>query len=57
MDDSAKGRYDMILCRELLTALRLNIKFYDNIIESYDVPFKGFTAPTFDLGTYQFTDS
>ena len=27
VDDSAKGRYDMVLDRELLTALSLNIKF------------------------------
>ena len=54
MDDSARGRYDMILCRDLLTALWLNIKFPKNIIEADDGPFKGSTAPMVDLGVYIF---
>ena len=43
VDDSAKGRYDIILGRDILKALGLNLKFSDHFIESYDVPFKGYT--------------
>ena len=32
VDDSAKGRYDMILGRDLLTELVLNLKLSDNVI-------------------------
>ena len=52
VDDSAKGRYDMILGRNLLTALGLKIKFSDNVIKLDDGTFKGLMAPMFDLGTY-----
>ena len=34
VDDSAKGRYDMVLVRDILTASGLNIKFSEHIIES-----------------------
>ena len=51
MDDSAKGRYDMILDKYLWTNLVLNIKSSDHIIEAYDGTFKGFTEPMVDLGT------
>ena len=49
-DDSSKGRYDMIIGRDLLTALLLNLKSSDNVIKADDVPFKGSTAPMVDLG-------
>ena len=52
VDDSAKGRYDTILGRYLLTDLGLNLKFSDHVIEADDGPFKGSTAPMVDLGTY-----
>ena len=51
-DESAKGRYDMILGRYLLTALGSNLKFSDLVIEADYGPFKGSTAPMVDLGTY-----
>ena len=35
VDDSSKGRYEMILGRDLLTALGLNLKWYDHFIEAY----------------------
>ena len=54
VDDFAKGRYDMILYRDILTTLVLNIKFSDHVIESYYGHFKGYTAPMFDLGAYEF---
>ena len=56
MDDSANGRYDIIVGGDLLTELGLNLKFSNNGIEGYCGPFKGSTAPMVDLGTYEFTD-
>ena len=50
VDDYAKGRYDMILGRDLLTGLGLNIKFSDHIIKADDILFKGFTTIMVDLG-------
>ena len=41
MDDSNKGRYDMILGRAILTALGINLKFYERVIEPDDGPLKG----------------
>ena len=52
VDESAKGRYDMILGRDLLTELGLNLKFSDHVIISNDGHFKGYTSPMVDLGTY-----
>ena len=54
VDDSTKGRYDMILGRYLLTALGLNLKFSDCVIEADDEAFKGSTSSMVDLGTYEF---
>ena len=54
IDDSAKGRYYMILGRDLLTALGLNIKFSYRVIKSDGGTFKGLTAPMVDLGMYEF---
>ena len=54
MDDFAKGRYDIILGRDMLTALGLNLKFSDNVIETDDGPLKGFTASMIDLCAYEF---
>ena len=52
MDDSAKGGYDMILGRDLITDLLLNLKLFDRVIEADGGPFKGYTSPMVDLGTY-----
>ena len=54
VDESDKGRYDMILGRYLLTSLGLNLKLYDHIIEVDDVPFKGYTETIVNMGTYGF---
>ena len=54
MGDSAKGIYDMILGRDILTALWLNLEFSNNIIEAYDGTFKGSKVPMFDMVTYEF---
>ena len=40
LDYFTKGRYDMILGRYILTALCLNIKFSDHVIEADEVPLK-----------------
>ena len=52
VDESAKGRYDMMLSRDLLTALELNLKLSDPVIESDDGIFKGSMAPKVNMGTY-----
>ena len=54
VDDSAKGRYDMILVRYLLTELGLNLKFFEHVIKSDDGDFNGPTIPMVDLGAYIF---
>ena len=56
MDDSAKGRYDMILGRDISTELWLNIKYSEHVIEVDDGPFNGSITPMVDLGTYIFKD-
>ena len=52
VDDSAKGGYDMILGRYVLTKLGLNLKFSEHAIKADDRPFKGSTTPMVYLGTY-----
>ena len=54
VDDSSKGRYDMILRRDILTALGLNLELCDHVIEADDGTFKGYTTPMFDLVPYEF---
>ena len=44
----------MILGRDLLTELGLNLKLSEHVIKLDDGPLKGSTAPMVDLGTYQF---
>ena len=56
MDDYAKGRYDMILGRYLLTPSGLNLKLSDHAIEADYIPLKGSTSPMVDVGTYEFKD-
>ena len=46
----------MILGRDLLTELRLNLKLYEHVIEADDGPFNGSTIPMVDLCTYIFKD-
>ena len=54
VDDSAKGRYDMILGRYLLTALGLNLKLSGHVIKAYDGPLKRSEATMVGMGTYEF---
>ena len=56
VDESAKGRYDMILGRDILTDLGLSLKFSDHVIKAYDGTFKGSTSPMVEPGTYSFED-
>ena len=52
VDESAKGRYDIILGKYLLKELGANLKFSDHIIEADDGPFKGSTKPMVDLDKF-----
>ena len=52
--DSNKGRYDIILGRDLLTELELNLKWSDHINKVDYGPLKGFTASMVDLCAYEF---
>ena len=54
LEDSAKGRYDMIFGPYILTELGLNLRFSEHIIEADDGPLKGSTTPMVDLGMYIF---
>ena len=54
VDDSAKGGCDMILVRDLLTELRLSLKFSEHVIKADDGPFKVYTTTMVDFGTYIF---
>ena len=44
----------MILGKDLLIELGLNLKFSEHVIEADDGPFNRFTIPMVDLGTYIF---
>ena len=44
----------MISGRYLLTELGLNLELSDHVIKEDNVPFKGYTSPMVDLGTYGF---
>ena len=52
MDGSINGRYDMILVRDLLTALGLNLKFSESIIIGGEVPYEVLSAPMVDVSNY-----
>ena len=54
MDNKTNSRYDMILCRDLLTVLGLALIFSENIIIGGDRPYEGCSAPMVDLSNYEF---
>ena len=54
MDESAKGRYNMIMGRDILKSLGFNLKLSEHIIESYNEPLKVSIALMVYLGTYKF---
>ena len=48
VDKSTNGRYNMILGRDLLTALRLDLKFSDDVIIDGKGTYKGCSVPMVD---------
>ena len=52
--NSANGRYDMILGRDLLTAMVLDIKFSENFIIGREGIYKGCSEPMVDVSNYYF---
>ena len=50
-------RYNMILGRDQLTELGLDLKFSSHVIEADDRTLKGSTSPMVDLSAYLFKDS
>ena len=52
--DSTKVRYNMILGRNILTALGLNLKLSPHVIKADNGHLKGSTAPMVGMGTYEF---
>ena len=52
--ESTNSRYDMILGRDLLTALGMDMKFSDNIIIGGEGPYEQFSAPMVDGSNYYF---
>ena len=56
MYESAKDRYNIILFRDLLTTLGLNIYFSENVINGGVRSLKGSTLPMVYLGIHEFKD-
>ena len=56
VNDSTKGRYNMMLVRDLSTELVFNLELSEHVIEAFDGNFKGSTTPMVDLGKYEFKD-
>ena len=54
MDESSKDRFNIILCRDLLTRLGLDIKFSDHVIIYSVRQSEGFSAPMVDVNNYDF---
>ena len=54
VDESTKGRYNTILGRDLLTALGLDLKFYENVILRGEGPDEGCYASMVDVSNYDF---
>ena len=52
VDEFSKGRYDMILGRDLLIGLVLNLKLYEYLITANYGTLKGSTSPMVDFGVY-----
>ena len=53
MDDPAKGRYGIILGIDIWTALGLNKKGYEHVIESDYRPLKVLMAPVVHMCIYE----
>ena len=56
VDNSARGRYGMILGQDLFTELGLILKFSEQVIKADDGHFKGSITPVVNLVMYIFKD-
>ena len=54
MDETTNDRYGIILGRDLLTAMVLDLKFYDKFIIGDDIPYEGCSVPMVDASNYKF---
>ena len=54
LDESVKGRYDMILVRDLLISLLFYLKLSKNIITGGGRTFEGCTTLMIDLSTHDY---
>ena len=54
VDKYTNSRYDMILGRDLITALGLDLKFYGNVILGGEVPYKECSVPMVDVINYNY---
>ena len=55
VNESTNGRYDMVLGKDLLTTLVLDVKFSDNVKIGSEVTYEGCSAPMVDVTNYNFT--
>ena len=56
VDNSVKGSYDVILGKDILTALVLNLKFSEHLLESNGGTLKGAISLIVYLDAYEFKD-
>ena len=54
VDDSTKDIYNMILGRDLLTDLGIDIKFSNRVIVGSKGTYEGCSAPMFDVRNYDY---
>ena len=54
IDKSTNGIYDIILGRDLLTTLVLDLQFYENVILGGVGPYKKCSEPMVDVSNYGF---
>ena len=54
MDDSTGGSYDIILDRDIHTALKLDLIFPNTPMKGAVEHNTGYVAPIVDLGTYEY---
>ena len=54
MDNSIKGRYKIILGRDLLTTLGLYLKLSYNVIVDDEEPYEVFSSPMVGISNYNY---
>ena len=54
VDEYTKGRYNIILGRDLLIALVLDLKFSENFIIGGEGTYEGCLSPMVDVSNYEF---